>query len=181
MLFSLPPFAFSPADLPLLFLAAENRRHLCSRFHRSRLVPDQARRNLRALSSPFFLSFFTSHLFSLLPSVPSSSLLPSQPSAPGGTSEGILGHVIREMQFEGRGQLTFGASATDEIHPEHNLDGWKIKMLGKAYKKVVSKYGLANRGQFRVRLFSLSFSFLSCFLRCADANPPSLESPSITG
>ncbi|GAA5916580.1 hypothetical protein JCM6882_002549 [Rhodosporidiobolus microsporus] len=71
------------------------------------------------------------------------------PDAPSGTSEGILGHVIREMQFEGRGSLTFGASAQDEIHPEYNLGGWKVKMLGKAYKKIVSKYGLANRSQFR--------------------------------
>ncbi|GAA5851332.1 hypothetical protein JCM8547_004210 [Rhodosporidiobolus lusitaniae] len=71
------------------------------------------------------------------------------PDAPSGTSEGILGHVIREMQFEGRGALTFGASAQDDITPEHNLGGWKIKMLGKAYRKIVSKYGLANRGQFR--------------------------------
>jgi hypothetical protein len=125
-----------------------------------------------------FLCFALTPPFPLLPSLSSTSLLPSQPSAPGGTSEGILGHVIREMQFEGRGQLTFGASATDEIHPEHNLDGWKIKMLGKAYKKVVSKYGLANRGQFRVRLSFLSFFlFLSFSLRCTDVNPPSLEFP----
>lgn len=55
------------------------------------------------------------------------------------------------MQFEGRGALTFGASATDEITPTHNLHGWKINMLGKTYKKVVEKYNLANRGQFRVR------------------------------
>ncbi|BGP16012.1 hypothetical protein JCM10213_005437 [Rhodosporidiobolus nylandii] len=71
------------------------------------------------------------------------------PDAPSGTSEGILSHVIREMQFEGRGSLTFGASAQDEIHPEHNLSGWKIRWLGKAYKKIVTKYGLDNRSQFR--------------------------------
>ncbi|GAA5977629.1 hypothetical protein JCM11641_006880 [Rhodosporidiobolus odoratus] len=71
------------------------------------------------------------------------------PEAPSGTSEGILAHVIREMQFEGRGGLTFGASAQGEIHPEHNLAGWKIRWLGKAYKRIVTKYGLDNRSQFR--------------------------------
>ncbi|GAA6027302.1 hypothetical protein JCM8097_002574 [Rhodosporidiobolus ruineniae] len=73
------------------------------------------------------------------------------PDAPNGTSEGLLGHVVREMQFEGRGNLTFGASAASEVTPEHNLHGWKINMLGKAYKKIVSKYGLDNRGQFRAK------------------------------
>ncbi|GAA5943909.1 hypothetical protein JCM3775_002274 [Rhodotorula graminis] len=73
------------------------------------------------------------------------------PEAPGGTSEGLLGHVIREMQFEGRNGLTFGASAAEEVEPEYNLGGWKIRMLGKAYKKIVARYGLANRGQFRAK------------------------------
>lgn len=89
-----------------------------------------------------------------------------QPDAPGGTSEGLLGHVIREMQFEGRNALTFGASATSEIHPEYNLGGWKIRMLGKAYKKIVTRYGLANRGQFRVSFGSV-FSGACCFFRVA--------------
>jgi len=71
------------------------------------------------------------------------------PEAPHGTSEGILAHVIREMQFEGKNNLTFGASAQEDLQIEYNLGGWKIKMLGKAYRKIVSKYGLANRGQFR--------------------------------
>ncbi|GAA5932977.1 hypothetical protein JCM1841_003859 [Sporobolomyces salmonicolor] len=73
------------------------------------------------------------------------------PEAPHGTSEALLGHVIHQMQFEGKNNLTFGASAQDDIHPEHNLGGWKIRMLGKAYRKIVSKYGLANRGQFRAK------------------------------
>lgn len=74
----------------------------------------------------------------------------SQPNAPGGTSEGLLGYVIRELDFEGRHGLTFGASATEDLEVEHNLGGWKIKLLGKAYRKIVAKYELANRGQFRV-------------------------------
>lgn len=71
------------------------------------------------------------------------------PNAPGGTSEGLMGHVIRELNFEGRAGLTFGASATEDLNIEYNLGGWKIKMLGKAYRKIVSRYNLANRGQFR--------------------------------
>ncbi|BGP55327.1 hypothetical protein JCM8202_002173 [Rhodotorula sphaerocarpa] len=71
------------------------------------------------------------------------------PNAPGGTSEGLLGYVIRELDFEGRHGLTFGASATEDLEVEHNLGGWKIKLLGKAYRKIVAKYELANRGQFR--------------------------------
>jgi hypothetical protein len=78
-----------------------------------------------------------------------------QPDAPHGVSEAILAHVVREMQFEGKNNLTFGASAQEDLDIEHNLGGWKIKVLGKAYRKIVSKYGLANRGQFRV-------SFLLC-------------------
>ena len=61
-----------------------------------------------------------------------------------------MGHVIRELNFEGRAGLTFGASATEDLNIEYNLGGWKIKMLGKAYRKIVSRYNLANRGQFRV-------------------------------
>lgn len=75
-----------------------------------------------------------------------------QLNAPGGTSEGLMGHVIRELNFEGRAGLTFGASATEDLNIEYNLGGWKIKMLGKAYRKIVSRYNLANRGQFRVSL-----------------------------
>lgn len=63
-----------------------------------------------------------------------------------------MGHVIRELNFEGRAGLTFGASATEDLNIEYNLGGWKIKMLGKAYRKIVSRYNLANRGQFRVSL-----------------------------
>lgn len=70
-----------------------------------------------------------------------------------------MGHVIRELNFEGRAGLTFGASATESLEIEHNLGGWKIKMLGKAYRKIVSRYGLANRGQFRVS--HASFCILS--------------------
>ncbi|GAA5959950.1 hypothetical protein JCM3765_000657 [Sporobolomyces pararoseus] len=73
------------------------------------------------------------------------------PDAPNGVSEAILAHVVREMQFEGKNNLTFGASATEDLEIEHNLGGWKIKVLGKAYRKIVSKYGLANRGQFRAK------------------------------
>lgn len=58
--------------------------------------------------------------------------------------------MIHEMQFEGKNNLTFGASAEEDLDIEYNLGGWKIRMLGKAYRKIVSKYGLANRGQFRV-------------------------------
>ncbi|GAA6002367.1 hypothetical protein JCM10207_001084 [Rhodosporidiobolus poonsookiae] len=72
------------------------------------------------------------------------------PDAPSGTSEGILGHVIREMQFEGRNSLTFGASAAEDLTPEYHIgNSWKFRMLGKSYRKIVSKYNLANRGQFR--------------------------------
>ncbi|GAA5909868.1 uncharacterized protein JCM6883_003120 [Sporobolomyces salmoneus] len=73
------------------------------------------------------------------------------PEAPHGVSEAILAHVIHEMQFEGKNNLTFGASAQEDLDIEYNLGGWKIKMLGKAYRKIVSKYGLANRGQFRAK------------------------------
>lgn len=59
--------------------------------------------------------------------------------------------MIREMQFEGKNNLTFGASAQEDLEIECNLGGWKIKMLGKAYRKIVDKYGLANRGQFRAK------------------------------
>jgi hypothetical protein len=118
-------------------------RHLRPRATRSRLVPDQARRHLRELKL-----IPRAHCPKAAATDPVAFSI--QPNAPGGTSEGLMGHVIRELNFEGRAGLTFGASATEDLNIEYNLGGWKIKMLGKAYRKIVSRYHLANRGQFRV-------------------------------
>jgi len=74
----------------------------------------------------------------------------SQPDAPRGTSELLLSRVIEEMKAEGKNGLTFGTSATGELHPEANLDGWKVKVMKKGYKMINKKTGLNKRAEFRV-------------------------------
>lgn len=59
------------------------------------------------------------------------------------------------MKDEGHNGLTFGTSATPDIIPEHNIGGWKIKMLSKGYKVIAKKTGLTKRGDFRVRFLCL--------------------------
>lgn len=56
------------------------------------------------------------------------------------------------MKEEGRRDLTFGTSATETLHLEHNIGGWSIKLLAKGYKEIVKRTGLAKRGHFRVSL-----------------------------
>lgn len=38
------------------------------------------------------------------------------------------------MRLEERHSLSFGASASEDLLPIHNLNGWKIELLGKAYR-----------------------------------------------
>lgn len=57
------------------------------------------------------------------------------------------------MQAEGKEALTFGASATGELHPEANLHGSiKLKMLKRGYHAITKRTGLTKRGEFRVSL-----------------------------
>jgi hypothetical protein len=58
------------------------------------------------------------------------------------------------LDDENRVVVTFGISASPELHPVHNLGGWKVKALSKTYKKVASSAKLINRGEFRVGLCS---------------------------
>lgn len=61
------------------------------------------------------------------------------------------------LEDESRITVTFGISASPELHPVHNLGGWKVKALGKTYKKVAASAKLINRGEFRVSFSSLRF------------------------
>lgn len=38
------------------------------------------------------------------------------------------------MRLEERNTISFGTSASNDITPTHNLGGWKIKLLPKAYR-----------------------------------------------
>ncbi|ORY92543.1 hypothetical protein BCR35DRAFT_336849 [Leucosporidium creatinivorum] len=72
------------------------------------------------------------------------------PSAPRGTSEALLTHVIKEMKGEGRKSLTFGASATADLLLEHNIRrGVRMRLLERSYSFIITKTGLAQRGHFR--------------------------------
>ncbi|KAF5313516.1 hypothetical protein D9611_008501 [Ephemerocybe angulata] len=53
------------------------------------------------------------------------------------------------LDDENRVAVTFGISASPELHPVHNLGGWKVKALSKTYKHVASSAKLINRGEFR--------------------------------
>lgn len=66
------------------------------------------------------------------------------------------------MKAEGKNGLTFGTSATGELHPEANLGGWRVKMMKKGYKMITKKTGLTKRAEFRV---SCDFSIFCCSLR----------------
>ncbi|KAK4047742.1 hypothetical protein OIV83_005250 [Microbotryomycetes sp. JL201] len=74
------------------------------------------------------------------------------PDSPRGTSEVLLYRVIKEMQAEGKESLTFGASATGELLPEHNLGGsLSLKLLKRGYHAITKHTGLTKRGEFRAK------------------------------
>ncbi|TEB32662.1 hypothetical protein FA13DRAFT_1763765 [Coprinellus micaceus] len=59
--------------------------------------------------------------------------------------------------------VTFGISASPELHPVHNLGGWKVKALSKTYKKVASSAKLINRGEFRRKFDSEHKPMYVCY------------------
>lgn len=50
------------------------------------------------------------------------------------------------MRLEERNSISFGASAAPDITPTHNLGGWKIKLLGKAYRESPFPSSLPSQG-----------------------------------
>ncbi|KAJ3528295.1 hypothetical protein NMY22_g9470 [Coprinellus aureogranulatus] len=67
------------------------------------------------------------------------------------------------LDDENRVVVTFGISASPELHPVHNLGGWKVKALSKTYKKVASSAKLVNRGEFRRKFDSEHKPMYVCY------------------
>lgn len=67
------------------------------------------------------------------------------------------------LEDESRITVTFGISASPELHPVHNLGGWKVKALGKTYKKVAASAKLINRGEFRRKFDSEHQPMYVCY------------------
>ena len=72
--------------------------------------------------------------------------------APSGTIEYITLHAVKAAADSGCKNLTFGASATAELHAVHNIGGVKVKMLSQMYQTIAAQFKLTQKSEFRQKL-----------------------------
>lgn len=74
------------------------------------------------------------------------------PGAPNGVIEYIVTHAIQTAAKSGVSGLTFGAGATSQLIPGHNMHGAKIKMLEHTYEALAKQFHLVRKSEFRAKL-----------------------------
>ncbi|OJJ47943.1 hypothetical protein ASPZODRAFT_1813392 [Penicilliopsis zonata CBS 506.65] len=74
------------------------------------------------------------------------------PGAPSGVIEHIVTHAIQTAAKTGVKSLTFGAGATAQLTPGHNLHGTKVKMLQHTYETIAKQFHLVRKSEFRAKL-----------------------------
>ncbi|KAJ5584655.1 uncharacterized protein N7459_004455 [Penicillium hispanicum] len=74
------------------------------------------------------------------------------PGAPNGVIEFIVTQAIQTAAKNGVKGLTFGAGATSQLIPGHNLRGTKIKMLEHTYEALAKQFHLVRKSEFRAKL-----------------------------
>ena len=74
------------------------------------------------------------------------------PGAPNGVIEYIVTHAIQTAAKSGVKGLTFGAGATSQLIPGHNMHGTKVKMLEHTYEALAKQFHLVRKSEFRAKL-----------------------------
>jgi aspartyl-tRNA synthetase len=74
------------------------------------------------------------------------------PGAPNGVIEYIVTHAIQTAAKSGVKSLTFGAGATSQLIPGHNMHGTKVKMLEHTYEALAKQFHLVRKSEFRAKL-----------------------------
>ncbi|KAJ6066765.1 uncharacterized protein N7446_003802 [Penicillium canescens] len=74
------------------------------------------------------------------------------PGAPNGVIEYIVTHAIQTAAKSGVKALTFGAGATSQLIPGHNMHGTKVKMLEHTYEALAKQFHLVRKSEFRAKL-----------------------------
>ncbi|RJE19661.1 Aspartyl-tRNA synthetase [Aspergillus sclerotialis] len=74
------------------------------------------------------------------------------PGAPNGVIEYIVTHAIQTAARTGVKSFTFGAGATTELLPGHNLQGAKVRMLQHTYETLAKQFHLVRKSEFRAKL-----------------------------
>lgn len=74
------------------------------------------------------------------------------PGSPNGVIEYIVTQAIQTAAKSGVKALTFGAGATSQLIPGHNLHGTKVKMLEHTYEALAKQFHLVRKSEFRAKL-----------------------------
>ena len=74
------------------------------------------------------------------------------PNAPNGVIEYIVTQAIQTAAKSGVKGLTFGAGATSQLIPGHNMQGTKVKMLEHTYEALAKQFHLVRKSEFRAKL-----------------------------
>jgi aspartyl-tRNA synthetase len=74
------------------------------------------------------------------------------PGSPNGVIEYIVTQAIQTASKSGVKSLTFGAGATSQLIPGHNMHGAKIKMLEHTYEALAKQFHLVRKSEFRAKL-----------------------------
>lgn len=74
------------------------------------------------------------------------------PNSPNGVIEYIVTEAIQTAAKSGVKGLTFGAGATTQLIPGHNMHGTKVKMLEHTYEALAKQFHLVRKSEFRAKL-----------------------------
>jgi nondiscriminating aspartyl-tRNA synthetase len=74
------------------------------------------------------------------------------PGSPNGVIEYIVTQAIQTAAKDGVSGLTFGAGATSQLIPGHNMHGAKMKMLERTYETLAKQFHLVRKSEFRAKL-----------------------------
>ncbi|KAL4884378.1 hypothetical protein BJY04DRAFT_7512 [Aspergillus karnatakaensis] len=74
------------------------------------------------------------------------------PGSPNGVIESLITHAIQSAGRTGVKKLTFGAGATNNLLPGHNMHGTKMKMLQHTYDALAKQFHLVRKSEFRAKL-----------------------------
>ena len=85
------------------------------------------------------------------------------PGSPNGVIEALVIHGLKAIQTKGEPGATFGAGATSEFTPGHNLKGTKIKMLSRAYHTIATDLKLTQKSEFREKLGAEEDDIYICY------------------
>lgn len=85
------------------------------------------------------------------------------PNAPNGTIELIVTHAMKLVAQAGAPSITFGAGATSDFKPAHNLKGTRVKVLSKTYHTVAAELKLNNKTEFREKLGAQQDPIYLCY------------------